>query len=227
MSTRRRIGGLLCLVLGIALSGCRTISAVQDSRLFNDGPSSQSGTAIANLDRMPFASAYVQVGTRFDALMLLGMTGPGALETWYGVKGLTVIVDDARVLYTRGLPETNLAESIDAGEIFDYRRLDCGQGRTHLAMPGLRYNRFEGASEYFPEITESLQCSIEALATPGYLGDALRIDEVIQFPPHKKTQLRTRWLHPGTGQLLRLKYSPSPYFPEVEVFWLKVAKHAH
>ncbi len=230
MRTRRsRAAAWIALVLTVSglLAGCGTISAVSDSPIFGDEPPSQTGNAIANLATMPFANAYVQAGTKFDALVLLGMVGPGSLETWYGTKGLTVIVDDARVLYTRGLPEMNIAESIDAGLVLDYRRLDCGRGRVHLAMPTLRYNRLEGEREYFPELTESLKCTVEALATPGFLGDALRVDETILFPPHRKPQQRTRWLHPGTGQLLRLQYGPSPYYPEIEILWLKVARRVH
>lgn len=224
MSIRLRFALLL---VGAVFSGCTTISAVRDSSLFNDGVPSQTGNAIANLDQMPFASAYVQVGTRFDALVLLGMTGPGSQETWFGAKGLTVVVDDARVLYTRRLPGNNIAETIDAGGVLDYQRYDCGRGRTYLAAPSLRYNRLEGSREYLAEVTESLRCSVEALATPGYLGDAIRVDETVVFPPHKKPQQRSRWLHPGTGQLLRLKYEDSPYYPEIEIIWLKVARRAH
>lgn len=224
MSTRLRIAVLLFVAV---LGGCRTISAVKNSALFSDDVPSQTGTAIANLEQMPFAAAYVQAGTRFDALLLLGMIGPGSQETWYGAKGLTVVVDEARVLYTRGLPTANIAESIDAGGVLDYQRYDCGRGRTYLAAPSLRYNRLDGSREYLAEITESLTCSVEALATPGYLGDAIRVDETVVFPPHKKPQQRSRWLHPGTGQLLRLKYDASPYYPEIEIIWLKVARRVH
>ncbi|HEY1075263.1 MAG TPA: YjbF family lipoprotein [Fontimonas sp.] len=224
-ATLRRV--LIALALAGSVAGCRTFNAVSEAPIFAGEMPSRSGTAIAKLAELPLANAYVQVGSRFDALVLLGMIGPGALETWYGPRGLTLVVDDARVLYTRGLPDRNIAESVDAGEVFDYRRLDCGRGRTHLAMPGLRYVRYEGSDEYIAELTESLRCSVEALMTPGYVGDALRVDEVIQFPPHQKTQLRTRWLHPGTGQLLRLQYAPSTYAPEIEILWFKVAANAH
>lgn len=227
MRIDRRALRWLMLAVTVCLAGCRTISAVSDSALFGDEMPSQTGNAVANLTQMSFASAYVQAGPRFDALVLLGTTGPGPIETWYGAKGMTVVVDDVRVLYTRGLPDMNIAESIDAGAVLDYQRLDCGRGRSYLAMPTLRYNRLEGADEYFAELTESQVCRVESLASPGYLGDALRVDEVVAFPPHRKRQLRTRWLHPGTGQLLRLQYEASPYYPELDILWLKVARRVH
>jgi hypothetical protein len=171
------------------------------------------------LERLPYASMLLRVGERFQALLLLGHVADDGLQTWYGVDGMVLQLQDGQVIHSRGLPvdifESHAAGAADAGFV------DCGEDIRAALPDGLHYTRLRDQQTYFAELRESVRCAREAIVTPGYSGPALRIEERVALLPGRQPQLRTRWLAAGSGQLLRVEYGDHPWYPEIGIYLIK------
>lgn len=212
------------LVLSAAvLTACNTVTTVVKERLSSEGPASPIGRAIAGLGDLPFASAYVRVGDRFETLVVLGSIDASGVQTWYGRQGVELQLQGDRVIYSRGLP-VDVLETYPASPAFAQIDYDCVGGPPYAAAEAaLYYTRIAGSVEFTAEVRRALACRFESIVTPGYSGEALRVDEVYELPPHPRPQRRTKWLHPQTRQLLRLEYAEHPVAPQFTIAWLKPA----
>ena len=215
-SRSRRLAAILALSL--ALGGC---SAAQTLRgvLPGTGEASPLSRPAAGLVRLPYALAFLRVGDHFQALLLLGHVSDDGIQTWYGIDGLALQLQDQRVIYSRGLP-VDIFESHAAGALRD-EPLDCGQGQRIVLPEWLHYTRLREQAGFFTEQRESIRCTRENIVTPGYEGVALRVEEQVALLPHPRPQTRTRWLAEGTGQLLRLEYGEHPWYPEIALYLIK------
>ncbi|MES0875172.1 YjbF family lipoprotein [Sinimarinibacterium thermocellulolyticum] len=212
-----RLRSLVVLLAGM-IAACGTVQRVRDALPGGDAASGLAGP-IAELARLPYASMYVRVGSRFHALMLLGHVAVDGTQTWYGMDGLALQLKNDHVIYTRGLP-TDIFESHAAGMPMD-GNLDCGDGVSVTALEWLYYTRLRDQQSDVAEVTESVRCVRETIVTLGYSGPALRIEERVALLPDRRRQVRTRWLVEGTGQLLRLEYGDHPWYPEIGLYLIK------
>ncbi|MEC9362803.1 MAG: YjbF family lipoprotein [Pseudomonadota bacterium] len=206
------------MVLAVALAGC---SAAQSIRQALPGVQQASplGGPMATLEDLPYASMFLRVGDRFQALLLLGHVAGDGTQTWYGVDGLALQLRDQRVIYSRGLP-VDLFESHAAGSRVE-TPVDCGGDQSVAVPERLHYSRLREQQRFFTEVRESVVCTREAIVTPGYSGMALRIDERVALLPDPRRQTRTRWLAEETGQLLRLEYGEHPWYPQIALYLIK------
>lgn len=200
------------------LSGCNTATTLVKRSIGADAEQATIGRAVAGLADLPFASARVSSGRAFDGFVVLGSVDGRGVQTWYGREGMYLQMRGDRVIHSRGLP-VDIAEYHDAEAVLTY---DCGNGVEYVAQPGLFYMRLRESTEFIAAMRESLTCRVEALITPAYGGDALRIDESYRVEPHPRLQRRTVWLHPQTRQVLRLEYGEHPLAPELSIVWIRV-----
>lgn len=220
---RRRAVLRAVAILGAALlAACNTVTTLVKERVTEGDQGSPMVRAVTGLGDLPFASAYVRSGDRFEGLVILGSIDASGVQTWYGREGFALQLQGDRVIYSRGLP-VDVLETYPAALAFAEQEYDCGGDVRYSEPPALFYTRLRNETGFLAELRQALRCRIEPIVTPGFAGDALRIDETYQFLPHPKTQRRTRWLHPQTRQLLRLEYAAHPLAPEVTISWLKPA----
>ncbi|MEQ1438351.1 hypothetical protein AAG565_03210 [Fontimonas sp. SYSU GA230001] len=214
------IAGIACIAVAGLLAACNTVNTLVEERAGGEQAGTPMTRAITGLADLPFASAYVRSGDRFEGLLILGSIDAGGAQTWYGRDGLVLQLDGDRVTYSRGLPVDVLETyPADVGGVEPTQ--DCGDGVSHTEPPSLFYTRLRGAVDYLAEQRIDLRCRIEALVTPAYGGAAIRIDETYRVLPYRHTQRRSLWLHPQTRQLLRLEYGPHPAAPELSIVWIK------
>jgi len=209
------------LLAAAAGAACSTGKALWREVGAGDDESPLAG-AVERLGGMPFAMAYVRAGDQYEALVLLGSIDADAVQTWYGREGLAIQLQRGRLIYSRGLP-LDIAESYAAAPAVDEERLYCGRGIELTVVPELYYSRLRDRHEFQAELRQNIGCSVEEIVTPAYAGETLRVEERYLLPPHPRPQRRTRWLHPQTGQLLRLEYAEHPAYPALTIVWLKAA----
>jgi hypothetical protein len=216
LRSRWRVAGVLALAMVVA--ACSAPQVLRDA-LPGESAASPLGGPMVELERLPYASMLLSVGKRFQALLLLGHVGDDGTQTWYGVDGLVLQLQDGRVIHTRGLP-VDIFDSHAAGEPLA-EPLDCGEDRSVAVPERLHYTRLREQQTYFTELREAIRCTREAIVTPGYSGMALRIDERVALLPHRRRQTRTSWLAEDTGQLLRLEYGKHPWYPQIGIYLIK------
>ncbi len=206
------------LALGLVASACSAPQALREALPGGTAASPLSGP-MAELERLPYASMLLRAGDRFQALLLLGHVSDDGIQTWYGVDGMVLQLQDGRVIHSRGLP-VDILESHAAG-MPNAEPVDCGDGESVIVAERLHYTRLREQQTYFTELRESVACTRETLVTPGYSGGVLRIDEQVALLPHRRRQSRTQWRAEGTGQLLRLEYGEHPEYPEIGIYLIK------
>jgi hypothetical protein len=214
--SRWRVAG--ALALAVVVAACSAPRVLRDA-LPGESAASPLGGPMVELGRLPYASMLLKVGKRFQALLLLGHVGDDGTQTWYGVDGLVLQLQDGRVIHTRGLP-VDIFDSHAAGEPIT-EPLHCGEGRNVAVPERLHYTRLREQQTYFTELREEIRCTREAIVTPGYSGMALRVDERVALLPHRRRQTRTSWLAEDTGQLLRLEYGDHPWYPQIGIYLIK------
>ncbi|MFA5940150.1 MAG: hypothetical protein WC809_12405 [Sinimarinibacterium sp.] len=219
---RRAVLRALAIVATALLAACNTVTTLVKERMTEGDQGSPMVRAVTGLGDLPFASAYVRSGDRFEGLVILGSIDAGAVQNWYGREGFMLQIKGDRLTYSRGLP-VDVLETYPAALAFAEQEYDCGDGIRYAEPPALFYTRLRNETGFLAELRQDLSCRIEPIVTPGYAGDALRVDESYLFLPHPQPQRRTRWLHPQTRQLLRLEYAEHPLAPEVTISWLKPA----
>jgi hypothetical protein len=211
-----RVTGVAALTAVIA--ACSTPQALRQALPGADDVSPLGGP-MAGLERLPYASMLLRVGDRFQALLLLGHVNDDGVQTWYGIDGLALQLQDDRVIHSRGLP-LDILDSHAAGQLAE-QPVDCGADRSIPVPERLFYTRFRDQTSYFTELSESVTCTREAIVTPGYSGPALRIEERVALLPHPRRQTRTRWLAEDSGQLLRVEYGDHPWYPEIALYLIR------
>ncbi|MGV2703336.1 YjbF family lipoprotein [Aeromonas salmonicida] len=207
-----------------SLSGCSaTGSSTWETLRYAFLGSADVDVTTEQVNKIPYASAYLQVGDNPQAFVVLAFADPDSSLTWIGADNNIFVTKYGRIIKTVGL-DNDLYRIDEAG--CDPLRLVklsvTNKENKQVYLPWLY--RGEWSKDYLSGYQVRANVNSPQSDTLIILGKSYqtwRFDELIEIPSLNQHWFNKYWIDLHNGELLRTEQQLGPKMPVIKMTILK------
>jgi len=211
----------LFLLSGCSTTGSNTFATIRYAAWGNPDVE----LTAEQVSKIPYASAYLQVGDSPQAFVVLAFADPDSSLTWMGADKNIFVTKYGRIIKTVGL-DNDLYSIHEIGASSDPLRLlkfsvtneECRQV----------YQPWSYRSEWTKDYVSGYQVSVnlnppqaDTLVILGKSYQTLLFEELIEIPSLNQQWLNKYWVDQHNGEVLRTEQQLGPDMPVIKMTVLK------